>query len=149
MKRETTIKKLLDKYLEGNTTIKEERILSDYFNSEDVKPEWAAYKSMFSFFNEAKEEESTKAFVPKVKPLWKSWQNIAAILMLAVATTLFFNSQQNASQDLGTFEDPEVALQETIKAFDMIGDKLNSGKNKMKHLNTLESKTKYINLITP
>ncbi len=150
MKREITIKKLLDKYLEGETTVKEEQILSDYFNSNDVKPEWAAYKSMFSFFQVTKEEQPTKTFSPKVRPLWKSWHNIAAILMLALATTLFFKSQQNANQNLGTFEDPEVAFQETVKVFDMIGDKLNTGKKEMQHLNTLESTTtKYINLIKP
>jgi len=151
MKREITIKKLLDKYLEGETTVKEERILSDYFNSEDVKPEWAAYKSMFSFFQVTKEEQSTKTFVPdNLRSLWKSWHNIAAILMLALATTLFFKSQQTANQNLGTYEDPEVAFQETVRVFDMIGDKLNRGKKEIQHLNTLESTTtKYINLITP
>jgi len=149
MKSEITIKELLDKYLEGETSIKEEQLLSDYFNSEDVKPEWAAYKSMFSFFEVTKEEKTTKSFTPKVRPLWKSWHNIAAILMIALATTLFFKTQQNANQDLGTYEDPEVAFQETIKVFNLIGNKLNTGKNEMKHLNTLTSKTKYINLITP
>jgi len=150
MKRETTIKKLLDKYLEGKTSIKEEKTLSEYFNSNDVKPELAAYKSMFSFFRVTKEEQSTKTFVPKARPLWRSWHNIAAILMLALATTLFFKSQQNARQDLGTFDDPEVALQETIKVFDMIGDKLNSANKEMEHLKIIETtKTKYINLITP
>jgi hypothetical protein len=150
MKRENTIKNLLDKYLEGETSINEEKILSDYFNSEHVKPEWEVYKSMFSFFQVTKEEQPTKTFVPKVRPIWKSWHNIAAVLMLALATTLFFKSQKAANQDLGTYQDPEVAFEETIKVFDLIGDRLNTGKKEMQHLNTLETTTtKYINLITP
>jgi hypothetical protein len=150
MKREDTIKLLLDKYLEGLTDIKEEQTLSEYFNGEDVKPEWMVYKSMFTYFQASHEEQPTKTFKPKVVPFWKSWHNIAAILMVAFATTLFFKSQPGSTQDLGTFEDPEVALEETIKVFDFIGDKLNAGKKEISHLQTLEkTKTKYINLIQP
>jgi hypothetical protein len=146
MKREDTIKQLLDKYLEGQTDIKEEKVLSDYFNGNGINPEWMVYKSMFSYFQVAKQEQSTQTFVPKVRPFWKSWHNMAAILMVAVATTFFIKSQ-TTGQDLGTYDDPELALQETIKAFDLIGDKLNSGKKEILRLNTLETtKTKYLNL---
>ena len=149
MKREDTIKVLIDKYLEGQTTTKEETYLSEYFSGDDVKPEWLIYKSMFSFFEISKEQQPSKPFIPQRNTFWKSWPNIAAVLMLVVTTSLFFKTQQAANQDLGTFDDPELALQETIRVFDMIGDKFNSGKKEMEHLNILKDNTKYINIITP
>ncbi len=41
------IKELLDKYMDGISTIEEEDILSDYFRGNDVPQEWEDYRQLF------------------------------------------------------------------------------------------------------
>ncbi|NDV47824.1 hypothetical protein D0T49_12280 [Paludibacter sp. 221] len=49
------INSLLDKYFEGETTIPEERLLKDYFSSDEVKSEHEKYRPLFcGFIDETK-----------------------------------------------------------------------------------------------
>ena len=45
------IQSLLDKYLDGLTSLEEERQLSEYFRSQSVPPEWEDYREMFAWFD--------------------------------------------------------------------------------------------------
>lgn len=45
-----TIARLLEKFMAGDTTLAEERLLADYFAGGDVPAEWEAYKVMFGYF---------------------------------------------------------------------------------------------------
>lgn len=151
MKEDAKIETLLEKYLEGETTLKEENILSKYFNSEDIKPEWTAYKDMFTYFEHSKVNTPQMSFTPpqEKKPKSDFFQKYAAVAMILLIGTIFINQQQKP-EDLGTYDDPEVALQETKKVFNLISHHLNSGTDDIKYLNTLEeTKTKYINTIEP
>lgn len=149
MKDDKVIKALLDKYLEGETSLKEENTLARYFKSQEVKPEWQAYKSMFTYYEEAHNEETTeKSFKPEKRSKFALFQKYAAILVICLIGAMFYQNHLEA-QNLGTFDDPELALEETIRIFDLIADKFNKGQNEMAHLNSLETPTKYINLITP
>jgi hypothetical protein len=70
--------------------------------------------------------------------------------MIALISTLFYYNHTTSQKELGTFDDPEVALQETKKVFDLISYHLNSPSDEMKYLQTLEeTQTKYINKLTP
>lgn len=46
------IQSLLDKYLDGLTSLEEERQLSEYFRSQSVPPEWEDYREMFAWFDD-------------------------------------------------------------------------------------------------
>lgn len=46
-----TIKELLDRFMDGKTTIAEERQLADWFRTAIVPEEWIAYKDMFAYFD--------------------------------------------------------------------------------------------------
>jgi hypothetical protein len=151
MKRESKIKKLLDKFLEGETSLKEEQVLADYFRNEDINPEWSVYKDMFGYFEESQKDVPQKSFSPQSQvSLFYKLQKYAAILMIALISTLFYYNHTTSQKELGTFDDPEVALQETKKVFDLISYHLNSPSDEMKYLQTLEeTQTKYINKLTP
>ena len=41
------IAKLLDKYMDGTSTLDEETILSQYFRGKNIPEEWLCYKQMF------------------------------------------------------------------------------------------------------
>lgn len=45
------IQSLLDKYLDGLTSLEEERLLGEYFRTQSVPPEWEDYREMFSWFD--------------------------------------------------------------------------------------------------
>lgn len=46
------IQSLLDKYLDGLTSLEEERQLSEYFRTQSVPPEWEDYREMFAWFDD-------------------------------------------------------------------------------------------------
>lgn len=149
MKTEHNIRQLLDKFLEGKTNIEEEQILGDYFSKNEVKPEWKVYNDMFGYFESSKEEKPQQSFEPKTKSSFQSFYKYAAILIVCVAGAWFYNYQFN-TKDLGTYDDPELALEETKKVFDLIGSHINSNTNEIQNLSTLEkTKTKYIDNINP
>ena len=151
MKEDAKIEKLLEKYLEGETILKEEQILARYFNDHEVKPEWKAYKELFSYFEDNKETVPQESFSPPKlkKSRFDFFQKYAAIAMILLIGTMFY-TQQQSTEELGTYDDPEVAFQETKKVFDLISFHLNSSTDDIQYLNTLEqTKTKYINKIEP
>ena len=45
-----TVARLLEKFMAGDTTLAEERLLADYFACGDVPAEWEAYRVMFGYF---------------------------------------------------------------------------------------------------
>jgi hypothetical protein len=50
------IKKLVDKYFEGNTTLEDERLLKSYFEGEDIDDELRDYKEHFVFLANSRNE---------------------------------------------------------------------------------------------
>jgi len=151
MKEDAKIETLLEKYLEGETTLKEERILSEYFNSANIKAEWTVYKDMFTYFEHSKDNTPQMSFTPpqEEKSKFDFFQKYAAVAMILLIGTMFY-FQQQTPQNLGTYDDPKMALQETKKVFNLISHHLNSSTDDIKYLNTLEeTKTKYINTIEP
>lgn len=60
--KSTEIKSLLNKYFEGNTSLKEEEILKIYFSGENIAEEFQSYKDHFQFFN-ALDEKMTRGIL--------------------------------------------------------------------------------------
>lgn len=152
MKKESKVEKLLDKFLEAETNLEEEKILAEYFQNENIKPEWTIYKDMFSYFEESQNDFIHKTFTPQRRTsLFYSIQKYAAIIVVIIIGTLFYyNHNSNTSKNLGTYDDPEVALQETKKVFELISYHLNSPSDELKYLKTIEDTQKqYINKIKP
>src|SRR5699024_6558640 len=58
------IKKLIDKYEEGQTTLREEQVLRDYFQQEDIPDELQEYANLFLHSNELQNTEAPEAFDP-------------------------------------------------------------------------------------
>ena len=58
------IKQIIERYLNGETTNKEERVLRDFFsrNHAEVPPEWMVYRAMFGYV--ARERNRIAAPVP-------------------------------------------------------------------------------------
>jgi len=103
------IEKLLQKYLDAETTITEENELKNYFLSENVAPHLEEYKSLFEYFTISKKEEFTKPIQLKSeKTNWK-WLSVAASVVLLVSIyTGYENNQQRKAEKI--YNDTQMAL---------------------------------------
>ena len=67
------IKDLLDKYMDGTSTLEEEDILADYFRGKDIPQEWEDYRLLFQEIEAMKPQ-------PKSNKRWIGWSVAAAIV---------------------------------------------------------------------
>lgn len=145
------IEKLLKKFENGETTLAEEQELKAYFSGEMVAPHLERYKPMFLYFSENKKEQFTKPLVldarpAKIKPMLNfKWFWVAA---LAVITLGVYYLKTVNNNDLGTYNDPEIAFSEMTKALEKISNRLNKGASTLVYLNELNkgtAKLEYLN----
>jgi len=131
------IKILLEKYFDGQTSIAEENQLKDYFSSANIAPELEPYRPMFGYFNQAKNEKSQKSLPLQTKRNHMAWLSIAAsVVVLLGVGLMYFNQSQ--PEDLGTFDNPEVAFRETQKALDLLSGNVNKGIAGMQYVQEYE-----------
>ena len=97
----TYIKDLLDKYMDGTSTLEEEDILADYFRGKDIPQEWEDYRLLFQEIEAMKPQ-------PKTSKRWIGWSVAAAIV--AGILYLAIPRQQNIQQQA----DPLIAQSDTI-----------------------------------
>ena len=95
------IKDLLDKYMDGTSTLEEEDILANYFRGKDIPQELEDYRLLFQEIEAMKPQ-------PKTNKRWIGWSVAAAIVagVLYVAVP----SQQTIHQQA----DPLIAQSDTI-----------------------------------
>lgn len=94
------IKKLVERFMNGLTTIEEEKKLAEYFRTHEVSDQWQEYKEMFAWFDKgmptsdqqaqdsiSKNDTTNSNNITKTKHNKRRW---AIISTLAVAATLTF-----------------------------------------------------------
>ena len=126
MKRNNNIDALSEKYWAGETTLEEERILKDFYKTEDA--ESSPEQALFAFF----EQEKSRSYVKKtpVKTHWMGRMTrailplAASVVLLLGAIWIFESNQQGSSSEI-VIDDPETALQITREAFALLNGKMN------------------------
>ena len=100
------IKDLLDKYMDGTSTVEEEDILANYFRGKDIPQEWEDYRLLFQEIEAMKPQ-------PKINRRWIGWSVAAAIVasILYVAVPCQQTIQQQ-SEPLMTQSDTIVQTSE-------------------------------------
>jgi hypothetical protein len=132
------IEQLLEKYENGETTLKEEQQLKNYFSQETVAPHLEMYKPMFAYFKVNQEEQFTKTLPLKTKRNFNyKWLSVAAVAVLMIG----FYFKSNNQNDLGTYEDPELAYNEVVKSLAMISNQFNKGTSTISYLNEINKGT--------
>jgi hypothetical protein len=145
---------LLDKYWEGNTSLKEEQQLRDYFYGNDIADEHKMYSDLFATYKIENEQEGLNfdAFA-KVNPKNKqetdfqnkTWKGLAIAagfsLLIAVGANYF---QQSTQPDLGTYDTPEQAYAATVEALELVSLKFNNGRNNLVPAAQVNKKTTQI-----
>lgn len=130
------IEKLLEKYLDAETSIAEENELKTYFSGDDVAPHLEGYREMFGYFSASKKEKFTKTIQLKSKKLNWKWLSVAAsaVLLVSVYTGYQKNQQTKA----------EKIYEETQYAFSLLSANLNKGNAAISELQTYETTTNKI-----
>lgn len=134
-----SIEKLLEKYENGETSLKEERLLKNYFSRNTVDPHLEMYKPMFDYFLVNQQEQFTKDVPLKTKKLFNyKWISVAAVAVLMVG---FYLSTTIKNNNLGTYEDPQLAFNEVSKSLEMISQSFNKGASTVGYLEEVNKGT--------
>lgn len=118
-----SIEKLIEKYENGETTLKEEQQLKEYFSRDEIAPQFEAYKPLFQYFLETKKEQFTKD-VP-LKP--KKIINIYKWISVAAVTVLMFGAYYQFVEKPNQTEVDPVLAQQTMEALNLLSAKFNMG----------------------
>ncbi|MFL1011232.1 hypothetical protein [Flavisericum labens] len=133
------IENLIEKYESGETTLKEEQVLKNYFASDTVAPHLEVYKPMFAYFSVNQQEQFTKDIPLKTTRKYDyKWISVAAVAVIMLGV---FISKSSNSDNLGTYEDPELAFNEFSKSMEMISEKFNQGASTVGYLNEVNKGT--------
>ena len=107
------IEALLDKFMDGQTTVEEEAQLANYFRSHDVPAEWEDYRDMFGYFDRGMEGDLVPVQQPQAtltRLMGRRWWGIAAAAAItAVIVSLVVLHQPFPSKA------PEVAKVKPIE----------------------------------
>jgi hypothetical protein len=139
------IEKLINKYLEGNTSLHEEKVLKDYFSSDKVEEKLKEFQYLFVGLSEIKNQSYSKEIVfLEAKSNKKIWLSIAAsvCVLLGIGYAFYLNtSVENNTilSDLGTFKSPEIAFEETQKALELLSTHVNTGIKSVRYINEYEN----------
>ena len=129
------IEKLLEKYYEAETSLKEEKELKDYFAQAEIPVHLAEHRGMFNYFNDSSLETSKRSIKLSSKTIALRWLSVAAMLVFFVS--IFGLYQQNEAEK----EQARLAYQETQKALEMISKSLNKGTGAIAQLDNFNKGT--------
>ena len=138
---EEELKRLIEKYYNGESTEEEERALRDFFRKGNIPEGYESEKLIFSYYTESAElSEPSIDFEARIlagidaSEIKKGSQKIrkyllpllsaAAGLLILIGTYFFFI---NRTKPGDTFSDPQIAYAETIKILKDVSSQLNHG----------------------
>ena len=90
------VERLLQKFMDGTTTLEEETLLGDFFRTHEVTGEWATYKEMFAMFDAGKVIVET----PRRRTIRWRWAGIAAAIILLIALGIVLRHQMSEKPNL-------------------------------------------------
>ena len=95
------IQQLLDKYMNGTTTLEEEDILAQYFRTQEVPQEWDNYRQLF---------QEIEAMKPQPAPRhWARWSIAVAAILIGVCFLFPIGQEEHSAST------PMVAQTDTVR----------------------------------
>lgn len=139
------IERLIEQYLEGNTSLQEEKELKNYFFSQDVPSHLVQYQALFGYYKIAKNETAKEFKFPQKKRNYKKWFGVAAsIVFVSLIAFMYLQKEELKQENLGTFENPEEAFVATHNALQLVANNINSGMENVSYLEEYENTKKTI-----
>ena len=148
------IRKLLDRFYLGETTLEEEQILQDYFSSASIPEELLPDRDLFRSMGIAGDsvavpeglnqkildviDQQEKKVVRTRRISVFSLSGLAAGLLVVIALYVgYFNADtpNRFSQEMtDTYEDPQAAYEEARRTLAYVSAKLNTGTDELEHV---------------
>ncbi len=122
-----SIEKLLEKYDNGETTLKEEQRIKDYFAQDNVPEHLESYRLMFQYFNSTKQELYTKDVPLKPRKSYiYQWISVAAVavLMLGIMVPSLLGDDVVTPETVYT-QDQLEAYNQTKNALSLLSNSFN------------------------
>lgn len=96
------IARILDRFMDGETSLDEEKMLAEYLRTHEVSEEWQEYKEMFSLFDKGEVDIEKDNSAPILRTSRHNWLKIAAffigILFISGITLAAIRMVKNSSQ---------------------------------------------------
>lgn len=147
----TEIKQLLQKYFNGESSLKEERALEDYFGGGDVEENLRHYSEFFAGKLELNSREDDSGIEDEVmnfileneyadktkyRQMWKIVTGIAAAVIIVLGGFLFYQEQQKPFED--TYNNPDEAYAVAAQTLQYVGAKYNHGLAELSNFGKIE-----------
>ena len=140
------IEKLLEKYLDAETTLQEEKMLQEYFTSNNVAPHLQEYSMMFGYFKQSKDEIFTQTIQLKPEKTKKNWKWLSVAASVVLLFSVFIgNEEYQKHQQRKQFAQIKEALQlvsvnlnKGNEAIYAVSSNLKKGSDAIEHLETYE-----------
>lgn len=132
------IEKLVEKYLNAETSLQEETTLRNYFTEGNVAPHLQEYEYMFTYFSTTRDETYTKTIKlesQKSKKRNFKWLSVAASVMLLVS--VFVGKQQYDKYQQR--KEAEKVYAQVTKGLQMLSKNLRKGEQAVAQLYTYEN----------
>ncbi|MEN8138640.1 MAG: hypothetical protein ABFR62_09410 [Bacteroidota bacterium] len=143
------IEELVEKYYEGQTSMKEEETLRDFFTNEDVPTHLMYEKAQFTYYNEESKLTNDIEFEdlnienqPKKRSKIFRFINYAAAAALLISAGWFSNMKYQ--EHLKEQRELKIAYAETQKAMELLASNFNIG---LEHADALKEMNKTQKLI--
>ena len=148
------IEELLEKYYEGETTLREERLLKEWLGRDDVPAHLMAERDQFLYmetqgkmgvlegqFDDRVLKEISEPPLAKMVSLNRPWiywiSGAAATALIVVAILVQFNPFGKTISD--TYTDPSLAYEEAKKVMLFVSSKLNRGTENIKKVEKFDT----------
>ncbi len=155
------IRKLLDRFYLGETSLEEEKILQKYFSSASVPEELMPDRDLFRSLGDASDsvavpeglnqkildviDRQEKKVVRTRRISVFSLSGLAAGLLVVIALYVgYFNdkpAQLASNQMADTYEDPQDAYEEARRTLTYVSAKLNTGTSELEHVKKVSKAT--------
>lgn len=150
------IKHLLEKYYNGESTVKEEAYLKSFFRHGDIPEDLLDEKQIFNYYiKSAVVPEPSLVFGKKIidaldsvdkdslslkrRRVFGTWTAIAAGLLILTGSYFFFIHK---SEPGDTFSDPEIAYAETMKILYGVSIRMNNGTQALDRIGSMQEVTR-------
>jgi len=150
------IKRLLEKYYEGESTVEEEVYLKNFFSLGNIPEDLINEKEIFSYYlKSAIVPEPSLVFEKNIIAALDSigeasldqkrrrafgiFTSVAALILILTGSYFFFIHK---SEPRDTFSDPEIAYAETMKILYGVSIRLNKGTQALDRMSSMQEVTR-------
>ncbi|CEN50392.1 hypothetical protein [Capnocytophaga canimorsus] len=132
----------LEKYFEGTSSLEEEKELKAYFTSAGVASELEQYRPLFTYMEQASQEQTVMPNLRLQKPTLSRWRIplVAATFsgIVVLAGFLFHRKEQEQMHQA------QLAYEQVYQALQIVSSNYNKGADKLVYLKEFETTTQKI-----